>query len=315
MLSARRKLQAEAIEKALNKLEEDVKRPLSGLGGTGGDQGRYGAVVLNEAGNLELKGVQHPCHAFMRNYKKAVVVFNQYSHREKHINKKADKAFFDWITSDDGPWREFPNRLVSEMPKDIEDKKDWIFKNGWVWTNLEVPANLQHSFLTAARMPGEWPLDINRWYKMVTTYDLPRDLTFLYLTLFMNQEKIDKKYFKLFRVNKYDWPVDINTADEEYVKNFCSGKVSNLIQMYSKDPEYRPVNKIFGRTEDVPEKDRYVNVIHSLYAGKIGMSDVECSKLWEGKTGYMSGYSWKTHWLLTEEEIATVIKEEKKRLK
>lgn len=310
MLNARRELLKEAVDTAFKRMEYYVSRPLNKGGGTGGDQGRYGAVVLNELGELLSKDQQHPCHAFMKNYHNPVVVFTQYSHRHGSIKPEADKLYFDWITSDTGPWKSFKNRSVSETPDG--SGKDWIFKNGWVWTDLDVPANLQHNFLIASRIVSEWPSEINRWYKFVHGYGCHPALAFLFLTVFTSGQK---GYYQISHSNKYDWPVDICTAGGDYVQNFCSGKVENLIQNYSQSPSYKPVNRIFGVNNlsgDNPKA--YPNVIFDRYYQKIGPTEKEITAIWGNNFGLSGKMDPKRHWLVSESDIVKIIKEETERL-
>lgn len=302
MLSARKKIKQEAVQLALKELQKFIEKPLKkGNGATGGDQARYGAVLLTSDG-LQVKGQQHPCHAYMKNYANPLVVFNQYSHRKGDILPEADEAYFSWITSDDGPWKDFPNRLISEGD-------DEIFQTGWVWTNLDVPSNLQHSFLTAGRMAAEWPELINLWHQLTEKYSLNPAMTFLFISLF---NKNDKK-FVINHINKYDWPVDVCTGTESYVRNFCQGKVSGLNKNYSKDQRYTPVNAIFGRHANSTEVS-YPKLLHKMYAGKIGVSEKECKEFWDKKGTGFSGYNYMNHWYVYEKELAEIIQLETERL-
>ena len=312
----RQSFQEEAADMAVTKLISVVKEhPLKGKGnsGTGGDNARYGTVSMT-GDKLTLNYNGHPCHAYMRDYRNPVVVYNQYGHRS-WINKHADQAWFDFITSDDGPWKEFVGRLVSHVPKDWKGStEDFIFKNGWVWSDLKNhPSNLQHNFLVATRMGTEWPDSINRWFDLIQEGCHPA-LAFVFLDVFM-QVSGDPKKWQVNNKNKYDWPVDVCTSDETYIRNFCLGKVEVLNKSYADTQVYTPVNRIFGNNGLSSAQDEaYPNRVFELYHDKYGPSKAECDAFWSKKGTGFSKFNYRTHWFVTEGDIIEIIKSETKRL-
>jgi hypothetical protein len=309
----------EAVSMGLKKLQDTVKKHPMGKEmhstGTGGDNARYGAVCINSSGNLQLHHNSHPCHAFMKDYRKPVVVYNQYGHRS-FINDEADRAWFDFITSDDGPWKEFVGRVVSHTPSNLKLKelRDFIWENGWVWSDLKNhPANLQHNFLVATRMGTEWPRLIDRWYEYTEQGCHPA-LAFVFLTVF-NPITGDTKKWQINNTNKYDWPIDVCTSSEDYVRNFCQGKVEKLTKSYADTQHYTPVNRIFGENGLSSAVDEaYPNRIFELYHKKYGPEKEKCDQYWEKRGTGFSKFNYRTHWWVTEAEMIRIIKAETKRL-
>lgn len=309
-------LKPEAIQMALKELNKLVKTPMGTAAhswGTGGDSGRYGAVCLTPDDKLRAYVNTFPCHRYMRDYKNPIVVFNQYSHRPAFLKDEADRMFFDWIMSDESPWRSFSNRLVTEYPEG-DGGTTWIFNNGWVWSDLSSPSNLQHNFLVASRMPAEWPHHINRWYDYVTEYDLDKALAFIFLDVFIPIIG-DEKKFIINHKNKYDWPIDVCSSGEGYIRNFMSGTVEALNKPYAENPNYRPVNRIFGNNIlGVSNPETYVNQIYERYNKTFGPGESACQEYWSKKGTGMSSFKRQDHWYVYEPELIEICGREFERL-
>lgn len=319
----RKDLLDEAAEMAVKKLLDIVKTyPMkSSMGdtGTGGDNARYGAVSLID-GQLKTHYNCHPCHSYMKDYKKPLVVYNQYGHRG-FINPDADRAWFDFVTSDDGPWKEFKGRRVTAMPKDYmpeyqneEEIKSFIWNNGWVWSDLKNhPANLQHNFLVASRMATEWPKFIERWYEYTQEGCHP-GIAFVFLDVF-KEIAYDTKKLQVNNTNKYDWPVDVCTSTEEYIRNFCLGQVEKLTRSYADTQNYTPVNRVFGNNGLSSSVDEaYPNRVFELYHREYGPDKDKCDEYWNKKGTGFSKFNYRTHWWVSEADVIRIIKKETKRL-
>jgi hypothetical protein len=227
--------------------------------------------------------------------------------------------YFDWITSDDGPWKSFLNRKLTHTDKDdyLVNDLEFIWKNGWVWSDLSSPANLQHNFLVAARMSSEWPKLINLWYDRVKKYNLNKALTFVFLDIFKCDIEYDASRWLINHKNKYDWPVDVCSASDEYVKNFCSGRVEALTQPYKSNPSYKPVNRIFGNNEiELLTNGTYPTTVFNLYSSTFGYTDAQASQYFDKHTRKRQSqiYKYVTGWSVTEDEVIKIIKLEEKRL-
>lgn len=304
----------ELVTMALDKLKDSVEnnKPSETYitdPGTGGDNARYGAVI-KVGSNYTTEVKQYPCHAYMKHYRNAKVVHNQYRHRNL-VPYEVDRTYFDWITGDKSPWYQFFNRNISHTPDSLDKQisdVDWIFNNGWVWSDLSYPSNLQHNFLVASRMPAEWPSLINLWYTW-TERGIDKALAFVFLTVFTKLVNYDK--FQINRTNKYDWPLDTGSSGEEYIKNFLSGHVEALTKPYKDDPRYVPVNRIFGDNSANPSQ-AYPNQLFSMYADP--SKEQECHSFWINKGIGFSGFDYKTHWTVSEEELLDIMKSEQKRL-
>lgn len=327
-----------AAEAALQKLQEIVTtNPLTKGGyGTGSDNARYGAVCSKtDSQGAVITGPDvthyngHPCHAYMKGYKSPLAVYNQYGHRPE-VPDEVREAFLNWIISDNAPWREFKGRAVTETPSGVS-MEDFIRTHGWVWTDLKNhPSNLQHNFLVVARMPAEWPRLICHWYSLVQS-GLSPEMSFLFLDLFKPLLKsgtteysgvknaywdgaIDDDRWQVNHTNRYDWPVDICTSGEEYVRNFLSGSVEKLNKSYAESQDYKPVNRIFGDNSlAASDTKAYPNVLFERYSGKFGPGVVECEKFWTARGTGMSVFSYSSHWFVTLDEVKEIIRQEEVR--
>lgn len=325
-----------------------IRKPPEIVGGTGGDNGKYG--VYDDTG---LRYHQHPCHAMVKYAKNPVVLFNRYVRRE--YIEDANREFFDFLISPQSPWRDFKGKSISHTS--IEDlspnknglltaqsalsdqaTKEWIYQNGWVWSDLSSPSNLQHSFLVASRMPAEWPKEINLWHercKSLVTKDMTpvqksrmQALVFAMNTVFVERHLPPKQgnyvpgdglgIFQLTKVVKYDWPLDTNSATEEYVKNFCNGRVVGTLRPpFEKDVQYKPVNILWGDTGHYDTKDSYPRQLYDLYHDALGLKEEESKKYYEKdqKGGMMlTDFKPDMYWLLSEQEVQEVILSEYIRL-
>ncbi len=288
----------ELVAKAVTKLEELAKLGVRNDEGTGGDNARYGA--LKSDGYVYYNS--YPCHANMKRYPDSVVVYSQFVHHPK-IDTEAERAFFDWITGPTSPWKFIADRAYGD--------RDFQYKFGFIWDDLEHPANFQHNFLVATRMPKEWPKDIEKWYRWVKT-GVSEAVAFFYMTLFVENQ--NPKGYTVNRSNKYDWPLDVCTAGENYFRNFVAGKVEKLSHNYAKNCLYTPVNRIFGDNELASVDDKvYGRVVYLRYWNKFGLPEEECKKAWANRLG-LSTYDHRTHWLVTEDELISIMKAEESRL-
>lgn len=309
--------------------------PRKNLGGTGSDNAFYGGVCVS-GGVAVMKSYSYPCHAFMSSLENVKAVYNRFTKRPT-CSKEATKNYFLWFMSGDSPWREFKGRLFSHTPtiKDpygrlSQDDKlsmlSFIYENGWVWSDLSAPANLQHNFLVASRAVSEWPKLISKW-NIWQKCGANKALAFVFQDMFHPQRRRGPNNVQYWRINRsslYDWALDACTANDDYVRNFMTGKVSNLTHPFSENPHYIPVNRVFGDTGiyigyEKTKGDNYPTILFKRYNkdtgtdGRFGMSEEDAKKYWTGHLGW-DRFSYDSHWVVTENDILEIIKLEEKRL-
>ena len=322
---------SEAAKKAVEHIMDVVKTtPLrAGASGTGADNAKFGTV--NKWGELSYH--QYPCHAQLREATNAhaIVVYSTWGKRpESDIDYVALREFFNWCRSDDGPWKAFEGRNVSHVPQDWKGTiEEFIWDYGWVWSDVDkYPSNLQHSFLTVTRMAPEWPKLINKWHEWVQK-GCDKALAFLFLDVFRptndvsdswgetdSNMPLDMKKWQLNRTNRYDWPLDVCTATEDYVRNFINGKVEALNPPFGENNWYRPVNRIFGENElDCMDPKTYPSVLFQLYASKYGPPPEKCAEIVKKRSSLTkTEFQHERHWFISESDVINIIKEEGKRL-
>lgn len=235
-------------------------------GSTGGQNVLTGAIQTTGAKHAPRT---YPCHRPINGFTNSAVLWSAFGWR---CEEKAANWFFDWLIQD-SPW--FKTGIV---PTNLEDK--FMFSEGFVFENLDkVPANLLHNFLIATRMPAEWPGYIDQWYKLVTEHGIEPAFAFLFLTVFQAVNSDGSCYRTPFdegsesmlaTTDKYDWPLDMARATEEYVYNFCSGATPGLSKtMFSPTAQTAPVNTLWGKLSDTPGyKGRYTTILKDLYYDK-----------------------------------------------
>lgn len=270
-------------------------KKLSGLGATGGRNVLCGFISTSGQGVSS----SYPCHAPILNYKNALVLWSAFGYR---VDKQIAETYFEWLIHH-SPWAK-----TGIVPKMLEDV---MFETGFIFSDLDkTPANLLHNFLIATRMAAEWPLLIQSWYDLV---QLGFDPSYAYLmvTVFTphNDTKCCSPSFKeginhsLATIDKYDWPLDMARASEEYLLNFIHGNPVGVSKvMYYPTAETRPVNLIWGIPVD--NKKKYINILNELYS--------KYSTIIEYKDPFREGMTQKN--VYTFKSVLEIIRLEEKRL-
>jgi hypothetical protein len=272
---------------------------LQGFGDTGGDNALFGAI----GNKVKPFFNAYPCHAQIKTYKSARVLWSAYGFRAEET---VAHAYHHWLMYD-SPWAK--NNIV---PKDSED---FLFNNGLIWTtkDLKKPANLLHNFLVASRMDAEWPHLVTAWHKLVTVHNVNPELAFVFLTTYVPKEDstASHKSFidtdsQLCFCDKYDWPLDMARATEDYVRNFCSSLAVKLSGPFYPTANTTPVNEIWGTYGQ--DGSRYINVLKQLY------KHLGVSKTSKSQGSYYAPASTTISTVYTPEIVLQIIKLEEIRL-
>lgn len=233
--------------------------------GTGGQNVLTGYIDHNE---VKQDYRTYPCHAPIFQFKNATALWSAWGWREP---KKAAEYYFNWLLTD-SPWAK--NGIVPKLDK------QFMWDEGFVFDNLtETPANLLHNFLVATRMCAEWPEFINAWYQLVTDHKIDASLVYLFMTIFVPVTSntsasncwFGKKESIILHVDKYDWPLDMARAPEEYVTNFVTAKaVGKTGYGFSPSANTRPVNTLWGNLLTPDNKTTYVKQLYERYYKEFG---------------------------------------------
>lgn len=235
------------------------KGKLSSSGGTGG-----GNVVTGYISDKGVKAVRtYPCHNPIHIFTNASILWSAFGYR---TDKNVALLFHSWLIND-SPWAK-----AGIVPKNTGPEE--MFNEGFIFSDLDkTPANLLHNFLIATRMNAEWPALVNAWYTLVTEHSVDPTFTFLMLTVFMLQNT-HEGHTKTFldkescfaNQDKYDWPLDMGRATEEYVLNFCQGKPIGVSDyMFYPKALTKPVNTLWGELVEVGNAKSYVSILRKLY--------------------------------------------------
>ena len=241
-------------------------KPGTNTGGTGGQNVLCGFTRREDGFTANYT---YPCHNPIHNFAKAEIVWSCSGYR---ATPEAGQKFLDWLIHS-SPW------LKTGIVPDLDD--NFMKSTGFCWENLDqTPANLLHNFLIASRMAAEWPNHINTWHKLCTETNLDPAFIFLFLTVFSvsphsnpDQTPFDDKVVSIIAtVDKYDWPLDMKRATEEYVKNFVAGSTPGVSkEMFYPTARTAPVNTLWGSLSDDPKK-QYGQQVLERYKSELGIS-------------------------------------------
>lgn len=292
---------------------------------TGGHNAFYGGILGAAPDTGTIVYAEHPCHAFMKNLVDCRVAFSRFVHSDADQKmSRATKAYFQWITGSESPWREVFGLGMSEDRPEFNPK--FWYKYGFLFDKMDVvPANLLHNFLVATRTQKEWPVFVKHWYKMVQAGCSPAAALF-FEPMFSGGECGNERQ-NWRHTNKYDFPLDHATCTETYLKNFCAGKTPRLGKPFNEckvhlsatwQVQYTPVNAIWGSNKIVQNaignayvSKSYAFAVRDRYMEQIGTVVKRVNKSWNG-TEYPEAPI--IDWTVTDDQQAEIIKAEEGRL-
>lgn len=228
---------------------------LTGSGATGGNNVLTGFISLEGKRRHEA----YPCHRPINGFKDATTLWSAFGYRNK---KEIAHLYHSWLIND-SPWSK-TGVIPESNPNDM-------FHSGFIFTELDqLSSNLLHNFLVATRMDAEWPLWIKGWYDLVTKHDVNHSLAFFMMTMFVApgsmQPFTEVPESVLTHMDKYDWPLDVSRATEDYVWNFIQGNPVGLSKTpFSPTAKTAPVNTLWGKLSTLHEKDTYLIILRDLY--------------------------------------------------
>ena len=294
-------------EMSLARKKHSWSSMLSGQGSTGGNNVLTGYV--NNKGIRSTKA--YPCHKPINAFKDALCLWSAFGYRSQ---EKIARFYHDWLLND-SPWSK-----TGIVPKGYSN--DFMFQNGFIFTQLDqVSSNLLHNFLVATRMDAEWPDYISGWYKLVTEYGVDPSLAYMMVTVFVSPNQnsggqsicTELKASVMTGTDKYDWPLDVSRATEEYVLNFCQGNpVGRSTVAFFPSAQTAPVNTLWGKLSVLDAKDTYLVKLKELYGSLAEIRDVQYLQWGVKKTVKIEGYSFSNIIsIIKQEEIRLGLKENK----
>lgn len=203
---------------------------------------------------------------------------------------KENDLYFDWITSPVSPWRSaFPPEHLLVNDEDISSL-EFMRSYGFIfWHINKLPANVQHQFLIATRIPTQHPIFIKNWHTLVTEFNFDPAFAFIwsamiadYTDLSLHRKGRETPHptrpgktivetcsIPFFRGNMAEFNFDTWTSSEQSVLNFCLGRMDKerFISPYSESTVYYPVNILWGNNAVKPDKN-YYSYLQKNYAGK-----------------------------------------------
>lgn len=232
---------------------------------------------------LHVKGWKWPCHAKMGQISNnSAALYSVFvKPHEMYGLEEATEAYFNWLTGPTSPWRSLLDQHNSgSVNGHLIHNNKFRFKHGFVFDKLDsTPNNLIMNFLIASRVPKEWPMNLLRWYEAVQLGIDPaiallmvscfRVAAVKYEDLILYDPFYEEHHYTLnlsitdyppsfhlsdiIHINnfdKYDWPVDAASSDQDYWSNFVHGTpvTENFGPTFKKNSCYvvRSVNGVWG---------------------------------------------------------------------
>lgn len=268
--------------------------------GTGQKNARYGYLTSKYLDGTGIYTYNYNCHAYLKYLPSdSLSVWSSMIWPDKRYDaRKESETYIKWITDPEkSPWWSLfkTEKRLNHQPFE-----------GFVFLNLsETPSNLAMNFLIGTRMAHEWPQYLKEWWNLVYNEGFDPGFAFIFLDVFVKQLDNDNQWsetslaygglfhptkmwkedrYRLNYQNKYDWPFDVVTSNEESVIRFCTGKPDTkkfnhpLIEIpdtKNSDGEgggmYKPVNAIWGHnTYHAYEDHTYGYKLFQLYKDKFG---------------------------------------------
>lgn len=265
---------------------------------------------------------QWGCHAKMRSLPiKTSVVWSAWMPQESQ--KIASDNFFDWITSDNSPWK-----LAFDLGMSFSEKKffnrDFWKTGGFIFDKLDkIPSNLLQNFLIASRIPKEHPHVCAIWNKLVVG-GLTPEMALVMASNFPHYEDSGRRIAYYNDIG--DYPLYAVRGYEPYIKNFCTHKFweEKFNPPYSMSHSYTPVNVIWGPIVGVPDHDNPSKQYGLMPLGSKNMLDCVLGQYALDKIGTLQnqqssfGRSGRDNqyvtWSCTEKEIIQIGLLEEKRI-
>lgn len=279
----------------------------------------YGGVT--PGGDTQLW--QWGCHAKMRSLPETTsVAWSAWMPYGGDYNEgnEATNNFFDWITSDNSPWKLAFDLGMSFSEKKFFNRKFWK-ASGFVFDRLDnIPSNLLQNFLIATRIPKEHSQVCTAWntfYKGGLTPEMA-----LVMASNFPYSKGDGR--SAYMSDLGDYPLTAVTCKDTYVKNFCNHEFwkDKFNPPYSKSHLYIPVNVIWGPVPGHPDKKHEKNKQYGIggygsatrFDTSLGVYTKDIGVLKNISSSFGAKSNTYTNWICTNKDVIQVGKLEEKRI-
>jgi hypothetical protein len=252
----------------------------------------------------------YPCHHPITGFDRPKVLWSAFGYR---TSEEVAAYYLHWLLHK-SPWVRNNSWFNNECTE------EFIFDNAFIFTNLDqIPGNYLHNFLIASRLAAEWPDFINAWFHSVTVENINPDLAFYFLDVFKvcSQDIKDSlcwlgprgRYSRITYANKYDWPLDVGTSNEEYFHNFLRGTPVNPSKLsYFANQHTKPINTLWGQSNTIGiHRNDYLTKLLDTYKDYTER-DLTTTQSQFGKAKQAEVQ------IFTPEAVIAIMKEEQKRL-
>lgn len=241
------------------------------------DAGRFTFGFVNSSGVVHQE--TYPCHATMTRFASPLVVFSVYPKQapqqlgaDKRPMKRAatcapkvreefpeERPYIRWLISPTlSPWRSMvPTKPVyATVKKELVSvwNEDVIYKHGFLFSNLNMPANMLVNFLFATRSVFEYPYLAKLWWQLVQDNVHPSVAYWFACMQYPN----DDGTYTLTNLTGHI-PIYATTSHRPGFDRFVTGKPDKdkCHLPFAKHQQYRPCNIVWDQHEVLLDGDAH----------------------------------------------------------
>jgi hypothetical protein len=198
---------------------------------------------------------QAPCHASMGRADDVAVFYNIHKHKDEHLNKR----FVEWLYGPTSPWK-----MVLDLnpPMEVDGEEinthEFIMKHGYIFYNLDIPANLLVNFCIADRSEWEHGQHVATMFEWVDKHGAHPSVAYYFCAQVRDGS-----------LTGYDtghWSLNFRATKKDYISNFAHGKIVKPLALYSKAKQYIPCNEVWGESDN--NSNNYYNYLVKQYGNE-----------------------------------------------
>lgn len=190
------------------------------------------------------------------------------------------KRWLKFLLSQRNPWREVMQKNPPiRLKKGVQiNTLKYILEHGFIFYNLDIPANVLLGFCIATRSCVHWPGLIDTWDHLVSKGVDPA-LAYYLSGMFRKLENMRGKKLRYVPVDHDHWPMDYSEARMSYLARLCKATPDKgyLNQSYSECQDYENVTYMWNprRWENKGTDDSYWGFMEGTYLNEIDKTRTE----------------------------------------
>lgn len=164
--------------------------------------------------------------------------------------KEVNDAWLEFLVGKDSPWK----MLIEGQS---EQKREFVYRYGFVLDNLDYPSNLVVNFLTAFRLTQEYPSLAECWYRLRND-GVSRGASVIACGMVTGYNTETGISTGRRNSGHYAWNAEYLTKDTVRRINESDPDSRTFLESFRKSTRYSPCNVIWGWDEKVNIYDRFI---------------------------------------------------------